>query len=57
MASDDFQRAALEHLVERAGWQVVSLFGNYELDPYDSESERMLLLATPADASDSLGDW
>jgi hypothetical protein len=50
-------RFELEHLVERAGWQVVSIFGNYELDPYDSESERMLLLATPADQSDSWGNW
>lgn len=41
-------RFELEHLLARAGWELVSIFGNYDLDPYDSDSERMLVLTTPA---------
>lgn len=50
-------RFELEHLLERAGWRMVSLFGSYGLDPYDSDSERMLVLATPANELDELGGW
>ena len=39
-------RFELEHLLERAGWRLISLYGSYELEPYGSESERMLALAT-----------
>jgi SAM-dependent methyltransferase len=38
----------LEHLLARAGWEIVSLFASYDLHPFDSESERMIVLATPA---------
>ncbi|CAN5679485.1 class I SAM-dependent methyltransferase [soil metagenome] len=37
----------LEHLLSRTGWDLVSLFGNYDLEPFSSESERILALATP----------
>lgn len=37
----------LEHLLARAGWDLVSLFGNYELEPFNSDSERIVALATP----------
>ena len=50
-------RYELEHLLERAGWQITSLFGSYELDPYDSDSERMLVLAMPVDLSENGSRW
>ncbi len=37
----------LEHLLSRTGWDLVSLFGNYDLEPFASDSERILALATP----------
>ncbi len=37
----------LEHLLSRTGWDLVSLFGNYDLEPFTSESDRILALATP----------
>lgn len=40
-------RFEAEHLLDRAGWNLVSTFGDYELGAFDSESERMILLATP----------
>lgn len=36
----------LEHLLARAGWEIVSIYGGYDLEPFDSESERMIVLAT-----------
>jgi len=36
----------LEHLLERAGWRLISLYGSYDLSPFTSESERMISLAT-----------
>lgn len=39
-------RFELEHLLHRTGWEIVSLYGSYELEPFDSSSERMLVLAT-----------
>ncbi len=36
----------LEHLLERAGWRMISLYGSYDLSPYSSDSERMIALAT-----------
>lgn len=37
----------LEHLLARAGWEIVSLYGDYDLQPFDSRSDRMIVLATP----------
>jgi SAM-dependent methyltransferase len=37
----------LEHLLSRTGWDLVSLFGGYDLEPFASDSERILALATP----------
>lgn len=37
----------LEHLLSRTGWDLVSLFGSYDLEPFTSDSERILALATP----------
>jgi SAM-dependent methyltransferase len=39
-------RFELEHLLERAGWRLISLYGSYDLSPFTSESERMIALAT-----------
>ncbi|HEX5164904.1 MAG TPA: class I SAM-dependent methyltransferase [Thermomicrobiales bacterium] len=36
----------LEHLLERAGWRLISLYGSYDLSPFSSDSERMIALAT-----------
>lgn len=37
----------LEHLLNRAGWDLVSLYGGYELEAFDSDAERIIALATP----------
>jgi SAM-dependent methyltransferase len=37
----------LEHLLARTGWDIVSIYGGYDLHPLDSTSERMIVLATP----------
>jgi SAM-dependent methyltransferase len=37
----------MEHLLERSGWEIVSVYGGYDLHPFDSESERLIVLATP----------
>lgn len=42
-------RFELEHLLERAGWRLISVYGSYDLDPYVSDSERMIALATWGD--------
>lgn len=39
-------RWELEHLLARTGWELLSLYGSYDLDPFDSDSERMIALAT-----------
>lgn len=39
-------RFELDHLLERAGWRLISLYGSYDLSPFTSESERMIALAT-----------
>lgn len=39
-------RFELEHVLERAGWRLISVYGSYDLSPYSSESERMIALAT-----------
>lgn len=36
----------LEHLLARTGWEIVSIFGTYDLDPFDSDSDRFIVLAT-----------
>lgn len=36
----------LEHLLARSGWDMVSLYGGYDLEPFESDSERMIVLAT-----------
>jgi SAM-dependent methyltransferase len=38
----------MEHLLARSGWEIVSLYGGYDLGPFDSESDRMIFVATPA---------
>jgi SAM-dependent methyltransferase len=40
-------RYELEHLLARAGFMLRSLFGSYDLDEYVSDSERMIVVATP----------
>lgn len=39
-------RWELEHLLARAGWEMIALYGSYDLEPYRSDSERMIALAT-----------
>lgn len=38
-------RAEAEHLLARAGLELEGIFGSYELEPYTSSSERLILLA------------
>lgn len=49
-------RWELEHLLERAGWRLISLYGSYELDEYGSDSDRMIALATWGSAANDT-DW
>lgn len=49
-----FYRYELEHLLGRAGFMVLSIYGSYDLDPYRSESERLIVLATPRREESSL---
>jgi SAM-dependent methyltransferase len=37
----------MEHLLARTGWDIVSVYGGYDLHPFDSESDRMIFVATP----------
>jgi SAM-dependent methyltransferase len=39
-------RFEIEHLLARAGWTVISVYGSYDLEPYSSDAERMVVLAT-----------
>jgi SAM-dependent methyltransferase len=39
-------RFELEHLLATTGWELVSVYGSYDLEPYDSDAERMIALAT-----------
>jgi hypothetical protein len=39
-------RFELEHLLARAGWRLISLYGSYDLSPFGSDAERMIALAT-----------
>ena len=38
-------RYEAEHLLARCGFELQAVYGSYELDPYTSESERMLIVA------------
>jgi SAM-dependent methyltransferase len=40
-----FTRFELELLVQSAGWQVDELYGNYDLEPYGPNSDRLLIVA------------
>jgi SAM-dependent methyltransferase len=42
-----FYRYELEHLLARAGFRLVSVYGSYELETYGAGSERLIVLATP----------
>lgn len=42
-----FYRYELEHLLARAGFMLISVYGSYELDSYDDRSDRLIVLATP----------
>ena len=44
-------RWELEHLLVRTGWDLISLYGSYDLDPFESDSERMIALATNPQAN------
>lgn len=37
----------MEHLLARTGWDIVSIYGGYDLHPFDNSSDRMIVLATP----------
>ena len=43
----------LEHLLQRTGWDLVSLFGNYDLEPFASDSDRILALVTPQSGAET----
>jgi SAM-dependent methyltransferase len=40
-----FTRFELELLLQSAGWQVDELYGNYDLEPYGPNSDRLLVVA------------
>jgi SAM-dependent methyltransferase len=40
-----FTRFELELLLQSAGWQVDEVFGNYDLEPFGSSSDRLLVVA------------
>ena len=42
-------RYELELLLAEAGWSLISLYGSYDLEPFESDSERMIALATWGD--------
>jgi SAM-dependent methyltransferase len=42
-----FYRYELEHLLARAGFRLLSCYGSYELEDYNSTSEQLIVLATP----------
>ncbi len=42
-----FYRYELEHLLARAGFRLLSLYGSYDLDDYTANSEQLIALATP----------
>jgi SAM-dependent methyltransferase len=42
-----FYRYELEHLLARAGFMLRHVYGSYELDSHSSESERLIVVASP----------
>jgi SAM-dependent methyltransferase len=40
-----FTRFELELLLQTAGWQIEELYGNYDLEPYGPQSDRLLIVA------------
>jgi ubiquinone/menaquinone biosynthesis C-methylase UbiE len=42
-----FFRYEVELLLDKAGFAVEALYGSYDLDPYESEGERMIFVARP----------
>jgi hypothetical protein len=40
-----FTRFELELLLQNAGWQVDELYGNYNMEPYGADSDRILIVA------------
>jgi hypothetical protein len=40
----------VELLLGKAGLVVEALYGSYDLDPFESDSERMIFVATPSGA-------
>ncbi len=42
-------RAELEHLLERAGFAVEAVYGSYDLDDFDSDSDKMITVARRLD--------
>lgn len=43
-----FYRYELEHLLARAGFTIRAVYGSYELDDYNSESQRLIVVAAPS---------
>lgn len=46
-----FYRYELEHLLARTGFHLVSVYGSYDLEPYESRSERLIVVAQPVQRS------
>jgi hypothetical protein len=40
-----FERSEIELLLEQAGFVIKDVYGNYELGPYELESQRMIVIA------------
>jgi SAM-dependent methyltransferase len=40
-----FTRFELELLLQTAGWQIEELYGNYDLEPYGPQSDRLVIVA------------
>jgi SAM-dependent methyltransferase len=43
-----FTRFEIELLLQNAGWQADEVYGNYELEPFGPNSDRILIVARPA---------
>jgi hypothetical protein len=43
-----YTRNELELMLERTGWRVADLYGDYDLSPYGDSSTRLLVVAAPA---------
>jgi ubiquinone/menaquinone biosynthesis C-methylase UbiE len=42
-----FSRYELEHLLARAGFHLLSIYGGYDVSDYRAESDRLIVVATP----------